>query len=451
MSRFTLDRRTLLRGLLGGAVVTIGLPALEIFHDPPMRALAGRARADCGVFPRRFGIWFWGNGALPSKFIPETTGPDYALSEQLMPLAALRSKFTVLSGLDVRTPNTDPHGSGPAGLLVGDNITVGEPGVARTGTVIGPTLDQIVAQAIGDQTRFPSLEVGVQRATSGLSYSGPYAMNPPETSPAALFERIFGAGFRAPGETGGPDPRLALRQSVLDVVRGQAATLGTRLGSADRARLDQHLEGIRAIELQIARLSSDPPDYAACMRPDAPMDLPDVEGRQQLSATNRLISDLVVMALACDQTRVFTNMYSQPVNNMLFPGATSGHHQLTHDEPDPQGEVNMIVGAIMQDLAYFLGRMDAVVEGDGTLLDHSAILCTTDVSYGRTHTLEDYPLIVAGSACGALRTGVHWRSPAPDNACKLSLTLLRTMLDGLPASFGQNAGYTEDSLGAIEL
>lgn len=452
MRPFKLDRRAMLRGMLGGAAVGIALPALEIFFDPVPGGSVASAGTGCGVFPRRLGIWFWGNGVLPARWIPETTGPDYVMSEQLMPLSALRSKITVISGLDVRTPNTNPHGSGPAGLLAGNDLTVGEAGVARTGTVVGPTIDQIVAAGIGDQTRFPSLEVGVQRSTHGLSHSGPYAMNPPETDPMLLFERIFGAGFRAPGEMTGPDPRLALRQSVLDVVRADAARLTPRLGVADRARLDAHLEGIRAIELQIARLSADPPDYAACMRPEAPMAFPDIEGRPQMSAVSRVISDLVVMALACDQTRVFSCMYTQPVNNTLFLDVSSGHHQLTHDEPDPQPEVNRIMGAIMEDLAYFLSALDAVPEGAGeTLLDHCAVLCTTDVGFGRTHTLEDYPIVLAGSGCGTFRTGTHWRSPSPDNACKLSLSLMRSMLEGLPASFGEDNGYTEDSLGAIEV
>jgi hypothetical protein len=170
-----------------------------------------------------------------------------------------------------------------------------------------------------------------------------------------------------------------------------------------------------------------------------------------MAAVSRVVSDLVAMALACDQTRVFTSMYSQPVNNVLFEGASMGHHQLTHDEPDPQPEVDSILQLIMQDLAYFLGKLDSIVEGDGTLLDHSIVLCTTDVAFGRTHTLEDYPLLLAGSGCGTFRTGLHHRSPAPDNACKLSLSLMRAMLDGLPAEFGRGPGHTTEGLSAIEL
>lgn len=448
-----LHRRTMLKGVLGASVVSVGLPALEIFYDPPWSA--GRARACMGsAYPKRLGWWFWGNGVLPELWVPRGVGRDYEPSPLLVPLAALRDKLSVLSNLSIRTPNTDPHGSGPAGLFAGDNLTPQEGGVARTGTFIGPSFDQIVANNVGQTTRFPSLEVGVQRSTNGLSYTGPYAVNPPETSPIAVFNRIFGDGFRAPGETTGPDPRLALRQSVLDAVRGQATALSGRLGASDRARLDQHLEGIRSIEMQIAALQADPPDYPACMRPAAPdAEYPDVDGRPQMSRVSRVMSDLMAMALACDQTRVFSVMYSQPVNNTLFGAHTAGHHQLTHDEPDPQPEVRDIVLSIMGDLAYFLGALDAIDEVDGTLLDHSAVLCTTDVSFGRTHSIDEYPLILAGSCCGTFRMGEHIRAPGGDNATKLTLSLIRAMdVVGADAdAFGRNAGRVTDGLSSIEV
>lgn len=452
MAGLKLHRRTMLKGMLGASVVSIGLPALEIFYDPPYSA--GRARACAGsAYPKRLGWWFWGNGVLPDEWVPATEGPTWEPSPLLVPLSAMRSKISVLSNLSIRTPNTDPHGSGPAGLFAGDNLTPQEGGVARTGTFIGPSFDQIVANNVGQTTRFPSLEVGVQRSDGGLSYTGPNARNSPEHSPLALFNRIFGDEFRAPGESSGPDPRLALRRSVLDAVRHQAGSLSGRLGAADRARLDAHLEGIRSIELQIEALQADPPNYPACMRPTAPEDLPDIDGRPQMSAINRVMSDLIAMALACDQTRVFSMMYSQPVNNTLFGTHSAGHHQLTHDEPDPQPEVRDIVTSIMGDLAYFLGALDAIEEVDGTLLDHCAVLCTTDVSRGRTHSLDEYPLILAGSCCGTFRMGEHIRAPGGDNATKLTLSLIRGMdVVGADAdSFGRNAGLVTDGLSSIEV
>ncbi|UJR81237.1 DUF1552 domain-containing protein [Sandaracinus amylolyticus] len=439
MTRFRLDRRTMLKGMLGGAAVSIALPTLDVFLND-----SGTAYADCGALPVRFGWWFFGNGVIPELWVPQGTGRSYVLPEQTAPLEPMREKISFVTGTRVMTPNTSPHGSGPAGLLAGGDMTSSYP---------GPTIDQIVAEADGFRgaTRFRSLEIGVQRATTGLSHSGPDAVNPPECSPAALFERLFGAGFRAPGETTEPDPRLALRRSVLDAVTGQARRLQSRVGARDRQRIEEHLDGIRAIETQIARLQEDPPNLAACMRPTAPTtDYPDLEGRPQMSAISRVMSDLCAMALACDQTRVFSVMFSQPVNNTLFLDTTAGHHQLTHDEPgNPQPEVNRVVTFVHEEMAYFLSALDRIVEGDGTLLDHAAVLCTTDVSFGRTHSIENYPLVIAGGACGALRTGIHHAAPGA-NATSVSLSLMRAV--GLNAAeFGFGVGRATDGLSEIEV
>ncbi len=432
---FVLSRRALLRGVLGGAAVSVGLPALECMLNGNGTAYAGGQ-----AFPRRFGVWFWGNGVLPTQWVPAAEGAGWAPSPLLMPLAALREKLTVVTGTRVATVNTAPHGSGPAGLLSGDNL--------QGGAMTRATIDQRIADAVGGETRFRSLETGVQPSMTGLSHSGPGQQNPPETSPFALYQRLFGEGFRAPGEGAMADPRLALRRSVLDAVTGQSTRLQGRLGAADRMRLEQHLDGVRAIESQLARLQENPPNLAACMRPTMPaMDYPDMEGRPDMVARSRVISDLTTMALACDQTRVFFHMYSQPVNNVLYPASRAGHHQLTHDEPGEQPQVAAILGRILTDLAYFLGALDGVREGDGTLLDHSLILCTTDCSYGRTHSLEEYPIVLAGGGSGALRRGTHIRAQG-ENASRVMLSVLQAM--GLPAAeYGVGPGRVTEGLGGL--
>ena len=130
--------------------------------------------------------------------------------------------------------------------------------------------------------------------------------------------------------------------------------------------------------------------------------------------------------------------------------APSGHHQLTHDEASPQPEVAKILLFIMTELAYFLKALDSIPEGDGTLLDHCGLLITSDVNYGRAHTLDDFPIVIAGSANGALKTGVHYRSPAAENTSKVTLTLARAM--GLTLdSFGAAEGKTTSGLSAIEV
>ena len=429
-----MNRRKWLQGVLAGTgLVTVGLPALELFAQ------------DSG-FPTRFGLFFWGNGMIPDRWIPAATGDNWELSDQLAPLAEVKSHITVVSGLSVKVPNIIPHHSTAAGVLTGAPLFENS---RNNETFRGPSIDQLIAAKIGAETQYRSIEFGAAPG-SGLSHTGPHQRNPPESSPFALFERLFGPAFRAPGDDGQVDPTLGLRRSVLDAVSGDAAKLRQRLGSADKLRLEQHLEGVRDLERRLARLQEDPPNLAACMRPPEPLqDYPDIEGRPQLTAKNRAMCDIVAMALACDQTRVFSNWFTEMLTNVLFPGAPAGHHQLTHDEPGGQPGVHDIVLHIMEEFAYLVEALRAVPEGDETLLDHCVVMATSEISLGRNHSPDDIPLLLAGSANGRLKSGIHYRSPGQDNVSKVPLTVLRAM--GIPAAeFGEEQGRVTDSLGEIE-
>jgi hypothetical protein len=429
-----MDRRTMLKGFLAGTgLVTVGLPALEIFAQ------------DSG-FPTRFGLFFWGNGMIPDRWVPAATGADWALSDQLAPLSAVKQHITVVSGLSVKVPNIIPHHSTAAGVLTGSPLFADE---RNNETFQGPSLDQVIAAKIGADTQYRSVEFGAAPG-SGLSHTGPHQRNPPESSPIAMFERLFGPGFRAPGDTGEVDPTLALRRSVLDAVGADAARLRTKLGAADKVRLEQHLEGVRDLERRLARLQEDPPNLAACLAPMRPMDnYPDIEGRPQLKAKNRAMCDIIALALACDQTRVFSNWFTSMLTNVLFPNAVAGHHQLTHDEPGDQPGVHDIVLHIMEEFAYLVQALAAVPEGDETLLDHCVVLATSEISLGRNHSPDDIPVLLAGSANGRLKSGIHYRSPGADNISKLPLTLLRAV--GVPAAeFGTEQGLVTDGIGEIE-
>ena len=239
-----LDRRTLLRGMLGGTAVSIGLPLLECFLNT-----SGDALAAGGALPLRFGLFYWGNGVLPDFWNPTGEGDvdSFALSPQLKPLEPVKSKICVVSGTAVKMANVVPHMSGAAGILSGVPL-IGTTDVDNT--FGGPSIDQFIAAEIGGETRFRSLEFGVE-PREGLSFNGPYSKNPPEDSPHALFERVFGAGFREPGEDALLDPSIALRRSVLDVVMADANRIGKRVSASDRIRLEQHLDGIRELELRL--------------------------------------------------------------------------------------------------------------------------------------------------------------------------------------------------------
>jgi hypothetical protein len=358
----------------------------------------------------------------------------------MMPLAPVQSDITVVSGLAVYTPNTVPHGTGPAGVLTG--ARVGPNGTnART-------LDQVIADQIGNTTLNHSLEVSVDPVTTTPSYSQAGQSNPPETSPAALFNALFGPTFRLPGSNVPPDPSLGLRQSVLDAVTDDAKALRARLGSSDQARLDQHMAGVRDLEQRIATLEAAPPVLAACAKPGMPLPAyPDQGGFPQLSAISRAMSDMLAMSLACDQERVFTFQFSHSVNNLLYMGTTEGHHQLTHDELGEQPMVQSILHVILSEATYFIQALKNVPEGASTLLDHCAVLFMTDCSNGKSHSVAEYPLFIAGSANGALVKGIHYRD-AGENASKLGLTLLNAFGVGA-TSFGSDEGYVTQGLPAL--
>lgn len=441
--RNKISRRAMLRGMLGGTAVAVGLPALDLFLNEN-----GTAYADCpGGLPTVFGVYYWGNGMIPALWNPTTIGPGYDLPPMLQGLAPVQSDVTVISGMRVLTTNTSPHGSGPAGLFSGADLV--------DDSFVGPSLDQLIAEAMvrvpgATERRFRSIEFGVQRSSSSWSMTGPHMVNPPECDPFALYTRIFGPEFRLPGDTSMPDPRIALRRSVLDGVRDQATRLSSRVGAVDRQRLEQHMDGIRALETQLDALAMAPTAPACVARPDMPeMDYPDLDGRPQVQAIHRVMVDMLAITLACDQTRTFFEMLTQPVNNTLFLDATAGHHQLTHDEADPQPQVERIVSFIVGEFAYLVQKLASITEGSSRLLDRCAILGTTDVSYGRTHSLEDYPMMIAGNACGALRSGIHYRSLSGDNASQVPLALIKAMGITDIDEYGRGAAHTTTALGAI--
>jgi hypothetical protein len=317
-------------------------------------------------------------------------------------------------------------------------------------TFAAPSVDQLIAAKLGESTRFRSLEFGAEPG-SGLSYNGPNSINPPERSPHALFERVFGGSFQLPGEGPIIDPTLALRRSVLDAVMDHIKSLQNQLGASDKLRLEQHLESVRGLEKRLAKLEEDPPNLAGCaMAPKPEKEYPDIEGRPQLQAKNRAFCDIVTLALACDQTRVFSNFFTYPVSNNLFPSAPAGHHQLTHDETGDQPEVHKITLQCIEELAYQIESLMSVQEGDGTLLDHMVVLGTTEVSLGKTHSLEEFPIVLAGGCGGKLKTGIHYRSVGAENTSKVILSIIRaTGVDA--ASFGGEGGKVTDGLSAIEV
>lgn len=435
--RKPLSRRTLLRGAVAGVGVSIALPWLEA-----MTSSVKPAHGD-GTFPKRFGTFFFGNGVIPDQWVPAMEGAQWMPSPLMQPLAAVRQHLTVVSGTRVNSLNTVPHGSGPAGFFSGDSLAGSE---FNSGSAFRhATFDQLIANTIGGDTRFRSLETAVQPADYGISHAGENQRLPVESNPRALFNRLFGEGFRAPGEMGMVDPRIGLRRSVLDAVGAQSRSVAAQVSAEDRRRLDAHLTSVRAIELQLARLEQNPPNLAACMRPAMPPEsIPDVMGRPDMRMKSAIMGELLAMALACDITRVFFHNYTSPVNNVLFPTASEGHHQLTHNEGGSQPQVGAILQFIMGDFAAFLQALSRLNEGGESVLDHTLLLCTTDCSLGRTHSLDEYPLLFAGGRSHGLARSTHLRARG-ENICKVSLSIMQMM--GLRnAEFGVGAARATEPL-----
>ncbi|RMG16021.1 MAG: DUF1552 domain-containing protein [Deltaproteobacteria bacterium] len=453
-----LSRRAVLRGLVGGAAVMLGLPPLDAMFNGN-----GTAYASGEPIPLRFGIWWWGNGVRLSEWTPTETGAGWTPTPLLEPLAPVKAYVSVLSGMQFYTGNERGHHAGCVALLSAAPMVVQDPnGAPFASTFSEKSIDQRIAEHWGTLTRFPTLEVGVSKkvvVNEGttlryLSHNGPDNANPPEYEPGALFDRLFGPGFVPPGEgPAEPDPSLRLRRSVLDAVLADAARLRERLGATDRARLDQHLEGIRQLERRIAamEMGSGGSTSTACARPEPPGAYPDIEGKEQITERNAVMAELVAMALACDQTRIFTNLFTGSSGGTVFyqAGADRGIHELTHGEPGDQPTVKACTRYTMEQLAVWLEALRSIPEGDGNLLDHCAILAASDVAEGRTHSLYDLPILVCGRAGGALvHPGIHYRSETRENTTKVHLALLMAL--GLPyTEFGTGGGYVDAPLSAI--
>jgi Protein of unknown function (DUF1552) len=445
------DRRALLRGTLAGGAVSLGLPLLDCFLNGNATALAQGA-----PLPLRFGAWMWGCGMNPERWTPSAQGSGYdlpielqALDRELTTGTKLRDHVSILSGFDVKLdgrPNF-PHTAGLMGTLTGSLPL-------EDYTVPAPTLDTIIAAEIGQFTRFRSLEMSCTgNPNQSYSYESQSVFNAPELSPMALYTRVFGPEFADPNAGPfTPEPRIMLRQSVLSAVKDDRDRLLQRVGTHDKQRLDQYFTAVRQLEQQLDILLAGPPDLESCARAPAPG--PESLGTEigQSMSTNRLMADLLSFALACDQTRVFTMMFSDRISGLRQPGSSSQHHQLTHDEAlDPavgyQPEATEFVYASMEAWADFLERLAAVPEGDGTLLDNCLVFGHSDVSLAKVHGITGIPMMIAGGGRGALKPGVHVRGAASPST-RVGLTIQQVM--GLNAeSWGTRSMQTTQPISEI--
>ncbi len=448
-----LKRRTFLRGAVGGAAIGLALPTLDAMLGP------SGAHADGTTAGPIFGVFFWANGlpwhagmggetagvTYPDLWTPTATGAGFAPSELLMPLA--RHRVSVVTGLEPKTevpPNppgqSDGHMRGFMVAMTGDRIRPeGFDHPSHTLTALRPTLDQYVArhaEFYGDQpSRFRSVQIGISEARfhdyghwNAISYNGPDSLNLPILRPTQLHDQLFSV----------PDDLVALgrRARMMDAVMDDARALQTQLGARDRARLDEHLTHLSEIQRRLDLAA------ATCETPARPVDSGDVTAK--LDA----MSELLAIALRCNLTRVFSLMLTSPATTHVFSnlGVTDGLHKTCHD--GLWDRVRVTQAHQMELFARFLDVLAGTTEPTGTtLLDRCAIWGTSEYSEGWKHGTSEMPVVIAGGACGGLRTGVHAREPR-GNLCKAQLTLLRSI--GLSeASWGWNGGETSDVFGEL--
>jgi hypothetical protein len=463
MPKTRISRRTVLRGALGGVGISVALPPLQAMFNGN-----GDAYADGAAIPTRMGIFFWGNGVKPDRWVPPSTGSNWTSSPSLMPLetAGVKDYVNVVSGTLITSGTERGHHSGTVGILSGAPL-ISQPagGAPYRSTFSMPSIDQVAAKVIGTKSQFPSIEVGISTRVNGnegttlhyLSHSGPDSPNPPEYDPSKLFARLF--GMAKPPMTGGGttpmvDPTLGYRKSVLDAVLGDLGKVRARVGSADKARLDLHSDGIRDLENRLAAAAQPVAVTMGCKPPTtAPGSFPDQNGKEQIAEKTKAMSDLLAMALACNQTRVFTMMFSGSTASTVYweVNLTEAHHQLTHDEPGDQPQVQASTVFTMQMFAQVLLSLKGVPEGAGNVLDNTAILASTDTSDGRLHNIRDYPILVAGRAGGYFKyPGIHYRSPSgSESTSNVLLSMLRSCGTGLTQA-GAMGGLSTTTCGAIE-
>lgn len=391
------SRRAFLGSLGAAGVLTPFLPMM-------------RGRAAEGDFPVRLIMCFSPNGTIHENWAPTGSTDDFQLSPILSPLEAFKDQLTILDGLEVvREGPGDGHQKGMALMWTGSRILEGGEfqGGGNSGTAGwggGISVDQHVANAIGNETAYKSLEFGVQTggATvwSRMSYAGSNQPIAPEPDPAAMFDRLF-ADFDI--DTSELERIKAERGSVIDLVKGDLESLSSKYGATDQLKVEAHLEAIRQIEQRN--------DLAV---PNCEIPLldtsPSFDANENFPAVSRLQIDQMVMALACDLTRVASLQWSRSVGGTRFDwlGIPEGHHDLSHLGDSDQSMIDKLTSIntwYAEEFAYLLQQLASVPEGDGTMLDNTLVVWGNELSRGNSHGNHPVPFVLAGGACGRIQPG----------------------------------------------
>ena len=434
-----LNRRTVLRGL--GA--TISLPFLDAMTPAFASTTPSPVRA----------AWFYvPNGIDMRNWTPADEGPLGELPGILAPLQPIKQDLLVLSNLTANwgrplIEGAGDHGRACAAYMTGMKVLK----TAGADLKLGISADQLIAKSIGNQTKLPSLEIGLEEArlagNCDNGYSCAYCYNmswhtesqplPPIADPRQLFERLFGTDIAEPPAAHAR--RLMMRQSILDQVMGDTQKLESNLGAGDRRKLDEYLTSVREIEQQVERAEKD----GAAIDPgiDKPYGVP-----PEFPDYFRLMTDMLLVAFKADITRVSTVMIGREGSTRPYPeiGISDGHHPLTHHRGNLQmlDKVRQINSLHLNLFAEFLAKLKATKEGDSNLLDQSMIVYGAGISDGNSHLHDQLPTILAGRGGNFLTPGRHIIYQRETPVCNLFATMAEQM--GVKAEhFGDSTGQLQ--------
>jgi hypothetical protein len=435
------------RSVLKGAGTLMSLPLLDA-----MLTSNGLAAEATAAAPIRTAYLFTPNGVIMPSWTPEKDGTDYELSETLKPLEPFKSEINVLSGLAQDNGRAKGDGPGDHARSASSFLTGAHPvKTAGADIRVGVSADQVAAEAIGSQTRLPSLEIGIERGrssgncdsgyscaySSAISWKTEHTPMAKEIVPQLVFDRLFGTEQGTPEERA---RRAKYRRSILDLVADDAGRLSKTLGQTDRRKLDEYFTSVREIETRIEQAQKS----AELEKPDfeIPEGIP-----SDLTQHIRLMYDLLVMAFRTDSTRIATFMLANEGSNQRYSpvGVKQGHHQLSHhrDKEDMVADLRKIDHYLIEQFAYFLQKMSDTKEGEGTLLDNSMIVYGSGLGDGNRHRHDDLPIVLAGRGGGTIQPGRHIRYEQETPLNNLFLAMLHRVGANVE-NFGDSSGVLKE-------
>jgi len=458
-SKNRITRRTILRG---AGHVAIGLPFLEAMLRP--RETHAQAAGGAAA-PTRFVVFYTEGGTLLDKWRPTGTETQFTLSDMMSSLVPHQQNLLFLDGLDMAVTEIGvghPHSRGMAGVLTGAELLPGTfvTGMGSASFANGPSVDQVIAGRISQASqgfKFPSLEFSTAWAISGrnltdgavaetsnaantLNFAAANKPLAPMTKPVDAFNRIF-KDVAAPSTAGDAERKKTV--AILDAVQGEYKRISAQLGSADKAKLDEHLQMIQQMEASLSTTTSG----QSCTPPGAPTAADSVD----IPTKGRAMTDLLVASLACNLTRVATMQWGDseakyPLN--FAPLSLSDvHHGYQHDSVYNPTALAQIYKWLGSNFAYLLDKLASVKEGDGTMLDNTVVLWVSEIQEPPTHLQTNMPFVIAGGKNAGIKSG-RWLKVAAKTPHNNLLVTLLNVFGGAEKTFG-NSKYCTGMLAGL--